>query len=256
MSHYATPWGRSDNEKALVWGTNEYEQMFPIVELVGTPSHGGIGVLKKAADQLLSKEARDKALDGGDWLWFEEDCDMSIPLYEIQTARDAYFAGANPEGNYATEEQRMESLLTSLSNWNAPYLKARGISPDPVALAQFEQREEDARRRAAKDPDLVVWAEGHPARKGEPPIPPGAVRVGTADGKSHLVVSADYQARTGLNLLSKYRPFSADMNIEKQQELATFILASRNDGSATLELVARKADQLAELVLAMHGVAS
>ena len=88
-----TPWGQADQADILA----------PGIGLVATPSHGGI---------LLSKERRAHMPDITK-RWYEEDCDIAIPLWvffdEIKS---------NPIFPNLTRE----SLRKSLERWNPEIL--------------------------------------------------------------------------------------------------------------------------------------
>jgi hypothetical protein len=69
------------------------------------------------------------------------------------------------------------------------YLLARGVTPDPEPYAQYLAWQDYERRRAAHDPGLIIscsgdWATGQP----------GVDSVTTADGRTHLVTDASYEA--------------------------------------------------------------
>lgn len=67
-----SPWGEID------WS----ETMIPGIEMVATPSHGGI-MVSKAASVLLSPAARKCGFWAGGYLCFEEDADENIVLREL-----------------------------------------------------------------------------------------------------------------------------------------------------------------------------
>lgn len=67
-----SPWGEID------WS----ETMIPGIEMVATPSHGGIMVSREAS-VLLSPAARKCGFWAGGYLCFEEDADENIVLREL-----------------------------------------------------------------------------------------------------------------------------------------------------------------------------
>lgn len=67
-----SPWGEIDS----------YEELYPGIYLVGTPSHGGIQVEREGAI-LLSPAARKCGFWEGGSLWFEEDCCEPVVLREL-----------------------------------------------------------------------------------------------------------------------------------------------------------------------------
>jgi hypothetical protein len=172
-----TPWGRSDYQKQFRRG----------VTWVSTPSHGGFMIAEGTARELLSAAAIAEGELCCGYLAFEEDCDAAIVLYELPETREGFSNTSDAE------------LIASLSAWNLPYLRARGIEPDAQGAAFWQERHEEERMRAEKSPDLIIagfgdWAEW---------VPAGRVGLCTADGKRYTAPAAAYDARKGLNLLSK-----------------------------------------------------
>ena len=68
-----TPWGRSQSGSMLAPGITQYH----------TAGHGGVKVIKKLNQQIPTGL---RAADG----WYEEDCDMCIPIYVHFDAIKAY----------------------------------------------------------------------------------------------------------------------------------------------------------------------
>ena len=65
------------------WGEIDWsETMIPGIEMVATPSHGGIMVSREAS-VLLSPAARKCGFWAGGYLCFEEDADENIVLREL-----------------------------------------------------------------------------------------------------------------------------------------------------------------------------
>lgn len=77
-----SPWGTVDHSTSPRRG----------VHFVSTPSHGGIAVSKALAEKLLSVKALEHGHAIGGYVWFEEDCEAWVPLYEhpewIETGMD------------------------------------------------------------------------------------------------------------------------------------------------------------------------
>jgi len=67
-----TPWGVSQTKKELA----------PGVYSVTTAGHGGILIGKKRAKELLSEQAIKIGMAWGNFLAYEEDCDVSAVFYE------------------------------------------------------------------------------------------------------------------------------------------------------------------------------
>lgn len=165
----SSPWGKVDYVKNYQRG----------VRFVSTPSHGGFMISKGFAQKNLSIAAQKRAEEYNGYLCFEEDCLACIVLLELPNTR--------------SEKTLPEQLIESLSYYNADYLIAVGITPEPKAYARYLESQEDSRLRAEKSPNLIVSALG---------LNDEVVKVYTADGTSHFVTTESYQKRTGLNLLS------------------------------------------------------
>lgn len=169
----SSPWGKIDH--VTIWERG--------ISFVGTPSHGGVRVAKGYAERKLSAECRSRAIDSGAYLFFEEDCDYALPLWELPHL-------------WAKANVTRESLLSSLSAYNPGYLIARGVVPLEPNYTQWKLRQEDDRMRREKHPDLIVCAQTDA---------PGVVKVMTADQKWYRVTKESYDARVHrrLNLLSE-----------------------------------------------------
>lgn len=116
-----TPWGRSDHKQTLING----------VVSVDTPSHGGLMIQKDVANKLLTPQAIQKGMSFGDYLCYEEDCDIAIPVYEIAEIREQLY-----------KEDAENRLMMSLSLWNADYLIARGLTPLAKQYERFKKSQE------------------------------------------------------------------------------------------------------------------
>jgi len=108
-----TPWGISDNSRQFEAGIGE----------VSTPSHGGIYVSLKYADNL-SEAAKKKGINQGGYLFYEEDCDWMIPAWEFLHLLPLFFKHSRtPPSEWSNE------LLEGLSYWNLSYALEVGIVP-------------------------------------------------------------------------------------------------------------------------------
>lgn len=101
----STPWGHADYQYIIAHG----------VAWVNTPSHGGFAIGVDIAQTYLTQAARSRGTMMGSYLFYEEDCDATIVLYE----HPELFALLNFTGE--------DTLLESLSYWNADYLLERGL---------------------------------------------------------------------------------------------------------------------------------
>ena len=192
-----SPWGGIQHSNVIAPGCKE----------VGTAGHGGVMVTIAFAEKHLSEAARKRAWDWGTGtdrrLCYEEDCQAAIPLWELINKPNTRFyenAYRNHTGNL-TFEERKQSLLVSLSGWNADYLLEIGVTPDPEAYARWKAMRDEEKMRVEKHPDLIISASGdwHDDCK------EGEVRVTTADGNVHFVTQSSYRHNPGgklLNLLS------------------------------------------------------
>jgi len=186
-----TPWGNSDEIIILARG----------VVWASTPSHGGFLFTSDAANKLLTEQARNGAevfgdiANGSGRYAYEEDCKAAIVFYEhpeygiklgIKSADNA--------------EAFKQSALETISAWDAPYLIARGIAPEPKAYAHYLQNKEEEKLRAEHSPDLIVSASGDWADW----VPKGRTGVVTADDARYTVPAqayTDLQNSKGLTLL-------------------------------------------------------
>lgn len=115
-----TPWGQSYDADEMMEG----------VFSVSTLSHGGIMIEKAVAAKLLTPFAIKRGVPYGNYLTYEEDCQISIPLYELTELHDRYFA---------TTTDAVARLYRSLSNWNADYLIELGIEPSEAGLKFWKE---------------------------------------------------------------------------------------------------------------------
>jgi hypothetical protein len=181
-----TIWGKSDSKINLARG----------LSWVGTPSHGGFAITVKAAQQFLTNAAIQRGERRGAYLFYEEDNLAAIVLYELPQALRL---------KWSTSVPTKESLIKSLSTWNADYLIQVGETPDPDGLKFFNENKQADRMRQDKSPDLIVSASGDWADW----VPKDMVGVTTADGARHLVWAKDYDNHANLNLLSNYTSVKA-----------------------------------------------
>lgn len=167
-----TPWGLSQDAVKIERGLTFHS----------TARHGGFLVSEGYAEKYLSEAARKRGMEWGNYYAFEEDCLASIILLEIPNSRRLF-----------TTPVTWESIIKSLSRWSADYLLERHFVPFEAEYSEWLLKQEDARLRREKSPNLIVWAIG---------VNDAVVRVGTADGSEHLVTSESYRQRNGLPLLS------------------------------------------------------
>jgi hypothetical protein len=97
-----TPWGQAQTKRALA----------PGVFLVTTAGHGGILIGKNRARELLSRQALAIGRPFGNFLAYEEDCDVAAVFYE--------------HPGYCTwmDAKKAKQLAQdSLHRWNPDYFK-------------------------------------------------------------------------------------------------------------------------------------
>lgn len=69
----STPWGKAQGSYKLARGVIFYY----------TAGHGGMKVSKRIAEKYMTEYARTHCIDRYGAYWFEEDCDINLPLYEL-----------------------------------------------------------------------------------------------------------------------------------------------------------------------------
>jgi hypothetical protein len=181
-----TPWGEADHVINLAKGVN----------WVNTPSHGGFIFTRCAAEKLLTEHARNVGEPWRNGLAFEEDCKYAIVLFE----HPEYDAKLRESKD--TAEQVKAHAVEVISRWDAEYLIARGLTPEPKAYAYYLQNKEQDKLRAEHSPDLIVAAFGDWANW----VPKGRTGVITADDCRYTVPAqayTDLQNSKGLTLLSR-----------------------------------------------------
>ena len=175
-----TPWGKSDSINKIQKG----------VSWVGTPSHGGFMITRKAAETFLSPAAIKRAEPyGKNYLAFEEDCLFALVVWEH--VNDVWAE------SYLNEKFGVQAYFECISRWNPEYLIERGTQPAAKQYAEWLEDQEIDRLRAAKSPDLIVSASGDWAAW----VPKDMVGITTADDARYLVWATDYP-RLGYRLSS------------------------------------------------------
>ena len=175
-----SPWG--EVQHALV--------VMPQVYFVSTASHGGIMLTEKRAKKVLSPAAIKRGRKWGNYLCYEEDCDMDMIVYEHPEA----IRVINPEITETFIEIKI-SAYRSLSRWYPEYLQEVGVFPSEREFKQYLFYQEDAKMRKEKAKNLIVSA-----IKG---IEETTV-VTTADEKRYLVRGYKYPRPEGEHNLLDY----------------------------------------------------
>lgn len=184
-----TPWGKALKVEQLATG-------FVFVE---TSETSGYVLADSYANQHLTPQARDKAIKYGRYYCFETGKEGSIVELELRQFWPRFLSGA-PK---AIQDDPYPYLLRRASYYQADYLIARRITPDPDCLRLWELRQENARLKRAGDPDLIVECEPWSTGLHDVTI------VVTADGCRHMVTTKSYRQLEGLKLLSKCKAAKA-----------------------------------------------
>lgn len=102
-----TPWGKAQGSYKLARGVIFYY----------TSGHGGMKVSKRIADKYMTEYARTHCIDRYGAYWFEEDCDINLPLYELSLNMPGFAAVAVEFSKNAT----IEKLPEYIRRWNSDY---------------------------------------------------------------------------------------------------------------------------------------
>lgn len=105
----STPWGHAQETSVLMWGESTDGTRVPLLWQVSTAGHGGTRVHRELAARFLNKIPKDCHAHGGSRLWYEEDCESTVPLY-------IFYNGLDPscwlvqDGKQFARERLMESI--------------------------------------------------------------------------------------------------------------------------------------------------
>jgi len=104
----SSPWGEIDHVYKYA----------PGVSFVSTPGHGGMRVTLKALKEYACdfEYLYKKAIKLGNYLYFEEDCDFPLFLFDCPRILKAYAAkhGAN-------EDEVFNTMKSSVKHWHPDY---------------------------------------------------------------------------------------------------------------------------------------
>ena len=108
------------------WGAIQQTESFERgISFVSTAGHGGLRISKGYAHNHLSRLAISCATyTDENYLWYEEDCDYAIPLYELDYLWGIVFKRDKRNTTYA---QRKASLESTIKYWNTKYAMDKGI---------------------------------------------------------------------------------------------------------------------------------
>jgi hypothetical protein len=81
-----SPWGRIQESDILMWGCAADRSHVPLLWQVHTAGHGGTRVHPEVAARYFRRLPKDCHAYGGSRLWFEEDCESTVPLFIFYNA--------------------------------------------------------------------------------------------------------------------------------------------------------------------------
>lgn len=171
-----------------IWGAIQHTTVLKKgLKIVSTAGHGGVMVTSRYAEKHLSEAARKRGERYGNYLCYEEDCDMSIPLFESPDVWEKLWP----------DKDGHSILLSSLSRWNSDYLIEIGVEPDAEAYEEYLTNQKRRKMREERNGDLIIaaWSADELGK-------PGVIKVMTADDNIHYIMKEGY-SEMRLKLLSK-----------------------------------------------------
>lgn len=108
----ATPWGKVQQTTVLMWGRSAIGTRVPVLWQVHTAGHGGTRVHRQLASRFLNGIPKQCHAYGGTRLWFEEDCESSVPLFIFYNGLDPACWLVQPGKEFPREK-----LLESIQRW-------------------------------------------------------------------------------------------------------------------------------------------
>lgn len=114
-----TPWGTAQETAILMWGRTADCTRVPILWQVHTAGHGGTRVHRELGARFLDGIPKHCHAFGGSRLWYEEDCESSVPLF-------IFYNGLDPSCWLVAEGKQYprEKLLESVQRWMPDTLAA------------------------------------------------------------------------------------------------------------------------------------
>lgn len=105
-----SPWGKIDSVTKIVNG----------ISFVSTPSHGGLRVSLKALNDYAcdAEYLKNHAIPMGYYLFFEEDCNAPLALFDMPRVLDKY---AKLQGLDA--DKLFEDFKKSVKRWHSDYFE-------------------------------------------------------------------------------------------------------------------------------------
>lgn len=140
------------------------------------------------AAMMLSEAARAEALVHGNYLCYEEDCAIEIPLFENAEIRNALFSEQYLESVGGIDEV-LKRMHLNLSTYYVDYLEAIGVTPDVERRKMHDARK--AFDKARIDAPETVFT----CCKGEwDTLLEGVQKVYDGTGKGHYATTASLTA--------------------------------------------------------------
>lgn len=96
----STPWGKAQGSYRLARGVIFYY----------TAGHGGMKVSKRIAEKYMTEYARKHCINRYGAYWYEEDCDINLPLYELSMNLPGFADKALEFSKSATKERLEERI--------------------------------------------------------------------------------------------------------------------------------------------------
>lgn len=107
-----TPWGEAQDIDILMYGADAAGFRVPVLWQVHTAGHGGTRVHRELAARFLNGIPKACHAYGGSRLWYEEDCESSVPLF-------IFYNGLSADCWLVTGDKPFprEQLLESIRRW-------------------------------------------------------------------------------------------------------------------------------------------
>lgn len=116
--HYPTSKNGFDLGPSTPWGKAQYGyHLARGVVFYGTAGHGGMKVSKRIAEKYMTEYSRENCIQRYGAYWYEEDCDINLPLYELSLNLPGFAEIAVQFSKNAT----VEKLPEHIKRWNPDY---------------------------------------------------------------------------------------------------------------------------------------
>lgn len=105
-----SPWDSVQETDILMWGKTADGTAIPILWQVHTAGHGGTHVHPQLAAKYFQRLPAECHAYGGSNVWFEEDCESSVPLF-------IFYNGLTADSWLIRSAFPREKLLESIVRW-------------------------------------------------------------------------------------------------------------------------------------------